>query len=103
MPSPPPASGALGADLPAALTGTILYLFSGPSDREGSLGHFVAAAGIRLNAQIKVQYVDLINGENGDMADQCKFEALRKDVSESKFMAVAARGNYVGQDRMDMQ
>ena len=88
MPSPPPASGALGADSPAALTGTILYLFSGPSDREGSLGHFVAAAGIRLNAQIKVQYVDLINGEDGDMADQCKFEALRKDVSESKFMAV---------------
>jgi hypothetical protein len=85
---PPPHSGSgSSADMSEAPEMRVLYMFSGPSAREDGVGTFTAMAGERDGRKVSVVYVDVLNGDEFDMADQVKFEDLLARVQSGIFCA----------------
>ena len=69
------------ADISSALI-RLLYLFSGPLEREGGFLECCIAVGALLGVTVVVDYVDVANDPAQDMAEQSYFEAIKARIEE---------------------
>ncbi len=88
LPAPVPSTGA-GADMSGKRL-RLLYLFSGPAVRPGGFREFAVAAGDSAGALVGVEYIDLVNDESHDVAEQSFFDNVCADVDSELCQGVLA-------------